>query len=247
MANEVQSYRFRVGPVARFSDEYTTDPTFLNQAQPYGSGTFGQVGARASFELDSRKGGPRPPEAGLLAIMATPRETGFKLTFDGNVYPEAWDVEETFGSVESSLAGYWGVTRRLTLAGRVGGKQLWGRYPWHESAFVGGSDNLRGFDRNRFAGDASVFANVEARFGLGATGIILPARWGLLALADTGRVWVDGEESDKWHTGVRGRPLGAAAHHQHHVLRSARAGPRRRRAEGLRRLRVRLLTWGAER
>ena len=45
---------------------------------------------------------------------------------------------------------------------------------------------------------------MEARFGLGATGIILPARWGLLALTDTGRVWLDGEESDKWHTGFGG-------------------------------------------
>ena len=127
------------------------------------------------------------------------------------MYPKAWDVEETFGSVEGSLAGYWGATRRLTLAARVGGKQIWGRYPWHESAFLGGSDNVRGLRPQPLRRRHVLFANVEARFGLGATGIILPARWGLLALADTGRVWLDGEESDKWRTGLRRRPLGAAA------------------------------------
>jgi hemolysin activation/secretion protein len=127
-----------------------------------------------------------------------------KVTFDGSVYPEAWDVEETFGAVEGSLAGYWGATRRLTLAARVGGKQVWGRYPWFEAAFVGGSDNLRGFDRNRWAGDKSVYASAEARFGLGASGFILPARWGLLALVDTGRVWVEGEDSDTWRAGYGG-------------------------------------------
>jgi hypothetical protein len=203
MTNHTQSLRFRVGPVLKYSSDYSQDPTFLNQSQPYGFGDFGQVGARATIEWDSRFGGPKPPGA-LLAMTAPPRETGVKVTFDGNVYPKAWDVEETFGSVEGSLAGYWRVAKRLTLAGRVGGKQVWGRYPWYEAAFIGGSPNVRGYDRNRWAGDKSVYANAEARFGLGASGFILPARWGLLALVDTGRVWLEGEDSDTWRPAYGG-------------------------------------------
>ena len=203
LASPTQSFRFRAGPAVKYSTDYSEDPTFLNQNRPYGFGDFGQVGARATIDWDTRRGGSKPAGA-LLAMMAPPRETGVKFTFDGSFYPKAWDVEETFGSVESSLAGYWGATRRLTLAARVGGKQVWGRYPWFESAFIGGSDNVRGYDRNRWAGDKSVYANVEARFGLGASGFILPARWGLLALADTGRVWLEGEDSDTFRSSYGG-------------------------------------------
>ena len=30
---------------------------------------------------------------------------------------------------------------------------------------------------------------------------MLPLRWGLTAFGESGRVWYDGEDSKKWHTG----------------------------------------------
>jgi hypothetical protein len=203
VANENRSLRFRVGPSVKWSTDYSSDPTFLNTTQPYGFGDFGQVGARATFDWDSRRAGPKPLGT-ILAFTSPPHETGVRLSLDSSVYPKAWDVEETFGSVEGFLAGYWGAAHWLTLAGRVGGKQTFGRYPWFEAAFIGGSPNVRGYDRNRWAGDKSLYGQVEARIGLGASGFILPARWGLLALADSGRVWVEGEDSNSWRPGYGG-------------------------------------------
>ena len=52
------------------------------------------------------------------------------------------------------------------LAARVGGRKVFGEYPWFESAFVGGSKNLRGYRKNRFAGDGSLYGSVEARLWL---------------------------------------------------------------------------------
>jgi hypothetical protein len=202
--NDNRSFRLRVGPILKYSTEYNADtPTFLHTTQPYGSGDFGQVGARATLDWDSRRTGPKAPGA-LFAFGAAPRETGVRFTMDGGVYPKAWDVEETFGTLDTTLSGYWGAASWLTLAGRVGGKQVWGRYPWYEAAFIGGSDNVRGYDRNRWAGDKSVYLNVEARIGLGNSGFLLPARWGLLALAETGRVWLEGEDSDTWRPAYGG-------------------------------------------
>ena len=71
--------------------------------------------------------------------------------------PEVWDLEEDFGGVRGSVAGYLGLgsTERVVLAARVGGRQTFGKYPWDAAAFMGGSDNNRGFREQRFAGDRS--------------------------------------------------------------------------------------------
>jgi hypothetical protein len=63
---------------------------------------------------------------------------------------------------------------------------------------------LRGYDLNRFAGDSSVVGNAELRITLGKATVFLPLRYGLSALGDTGRVFVAGESSSKWHYGAGG-------------------------------------------
>jgi hypothetical protein len=65
-------------------------------------------------------------------------------------------------------------------------------------------NTLRGYDLNRFAGDASLVGNGEVRIALGKGSYILPLRYGLVALGDLGRVFVSGETSSKWHYGVGG-------------------------------------------
>ena len=83
-----------------------------------------------------------------------------------------------------------------TLGLRVGGKKVWGEAPFHESAFLGGDATIRGYSAQRFAGDAATYANGELRlflkhFSVGDVGVF--------ALADVGRVFVEGESSDRWH------------------------------------------------
>jgi hypothetical protein len=199
--NERRTFSWAVGPQVKYSLNEAADDTLIGQTRPYGFDDFGQVGARARLTLDSR--GRRLLGMGLTGDPSAGRgkrtDTGVRLELDGSFYPKAWDVESSFGSAEGTLAGYWQTSSWLTLAGRVGGRQVWGTYPWGESAFLGGSDTNRGFDRNRFAGDSSFYGNVEARFALGYIKLVLPVRWGLFALADAGRVWTDGETSSNWH------------------------------------------------
>ncbi len=64
---------------------------------------------------------------------------------------------------------------------------------------MGGSGDLRGFPEERFSGDASFFFNSELRFHIGVLPTLLPGSWGVMASTETGRVWVDGEDSDRWH------------------------------------------------
>jgi hypothetical protein len=49
-----------------------------------------------------------------------------------------------------------------------------------------------------------VFGNAELRLHLFRTMLLLPTNVGIFGLADIGRVYVDGENSDEWHTGFGG-------------------------------------------
>ena len=65
-------------------------------------------------------------------------------------------------------------------------------------------DTLRGYRSRRYLGDSSAFANGDLRLRISRMNLILPGAWGVIAFADVGRVWLEGEESDTWHTGVGG-------------------------------------------
>ena len=149
--------------------KYTRTPrqsTFIGTTEPYGSGDFGQVGVKAGFDLDTR--GRR--------IAGT--TTGDQFRAGGKPHgdrraPEGRRRSTTrrrgtrsgFGGVEGSLRGYL-AGRSAMLAARVGGRRVWGEYPWFEAAFVGGSKNLRGYRKNRFAGDASLYGASRLRLWL---------------------------------------------------------------------------------
>ena len=168
-------------------------------------GSFGQVGVQARVLYDTRSN-PAYPARGLLVRGA------------GAIYPGAWgDATSAFGTAEGAVHAY--LTARIpttpTLALRAGGKKVWGTFPFHESAFLGGpgfagvgtsGGQIRGVRKDRFAGDASVYANAELRFAVAAFQLLMPGEFGVFLGADTGRVFFaeDPADADEWHTGVGG-------------------------------------------
>jgi hypothetical protein len=200
--NQRRTLAFSLGPSLKYSRNKAADDTLIAQQQPYGFEDFGQLGARVKIEADSR--GRRLLRASALREARPRGETGVRLEANGYYYAKAWDVQSAFGAVEGFLAGYWEPKRWLIFAGRAGGRSVWGEYPWGESAFIGGKDSVPGYRRNRFAGDKSFFANGEVRYEVGRLGLVLPTRFGLFGHVGTGRVWLEGESSKKWHPGVGG-------------------------------------------
>jgi hypothetical protein len=185
--------RLMVGPIAKYATTRQRADSFLGQNEFYGEGDFGQVGGRARLFFDHRNH-PQAPSRGIQAWT------------EATYYPGTWSVREGFGSVYGEASTYLRAAMPLqpTLALRAGGKQLWGDYPFHEAAFIGGPDTVRGLRRQRYAGDASLFGNVELRLRLARPTILVPTDVGVFGLADAGRVYFDGEASDQWHTGVGG-------------------------------------------
>ena len=167
-----------------------------------GLGQFAQAGLKAGFDLDTR-GHPRTGTLGdQFRSDGKPARSGVRLKLEGQYYPDLWD-SNGFGGVEGTLRGYL-AGKRAMLPARVGGRRVWGDYPWFEAAFVGGSKSLRGYRKNRFAGDTSLYGSVEARLWLFKGRLIAPGRWGVFGLADTGRVSLQGESSGGWHTSYGG-------------------------------------------
>ncbi len=197
-----------LGPIV----EYSSTPLSVNQDKyiasldhpVYGVGSFGQVGAQAQVEYDTREN-PAYPTSGLLVRGA------------GAVYPALWDAESAFAAAEAAVHSYLTapIPTTPTLALRAGGKKVWGTFPFHESAFLGGpgfagagtsGGPIRGVGKDRFAGDASVHANAELRFAVGSFQLLMPGEFGLSLGVDTGRVFFAGDPAgaDGWHTGVGG-------------------------------------------
>ena len=54
------------------------------------------------------------------------------------------------------------------------------------------------------AGDAAAWGNAELRLRLMEVNLLVPEELGIFGLADGGRVWLKGEDSNKWHTAFGG-------------------------------------------
>jgi len=203
----VQQRQFRVSPRYEFGSgalrlslgllaQYTTEPPRASLAQaerPYGFGGFGKVGPRVDVALGPQKRGAEGASASLK--------------LGGSFFPKVWSVSRTFGEIhgESGLRLASGrLPLRPALLLRAGGKKVFGRYPFQEAAFLGGSDTLRGLRPQRYAGDASIHGSAELRLRLARVKLLVPAEIGVLGLADAGRVFLAGEDSRRWHHAVGG-------------------------------------------
>ena len=182
-----------LGPALKHADTDLEPGRFITQRPPYGVGSFTQVGGVARLRWDSR-------DYRAAATRGVLAEAG------GSFYPAVWDVEESFGELHGEVATYLTPPGgfRPTLALRAGGKKVWGTFPFFESAFVGGAATVRGLREQRYAGDTALYANLELRVRLGRFFAVLPGDFGVFGLGDAGRVYVSGESSGTWHTGVGG-------------------------------------------
>ena len=199
-----------LAPILQYSDTQEGD-TFITEDAPYGTGTFGQVGGGVRLRLATRRAmnrskGARGGRPSVFGAAGDPL-SGVYIEAIGSVFPKVWDVESTYGWVEGQAAGFWtaGSRGRATLAVRAGSKHMFGDYPFHNAAAIGGGgffsglDAVRGLRPNRFIGDTSVYGNAELRLYVSRFFLALPGEWGLFGFGDVGRVWLEGESSDTWH------------------------------------------------
>lgn len=186
--------QFGAGPLLRYTDPRAHQAAPLNELDPPGSQPLGRMGAQLWGALD------RAPDV--------PGEGGYRAGVGLTAFPQVWDVAEAYAPLEGEAAAYIPLPLgqpRPTIALRIGARHVLGDcFPVQDAAFVGGSATVRGYRFNRFAGRTAAWGNGELRFALFEMELLTRGRLGALALADAGRVWLDDEDSERWHDAFGG-------------------------------------------
>ncbi len=126
------------------------------------------------------------------------------LSWNKNISAES----DQFYKVASTFGFYQPVGRNsgVILASQVGFEHLIGDFNFYYAARIGGNRSLRGFNNQRFTGRTSFYHVTDIRASLFMLPIAkLPTTFGITAGFDYGRVWIDEEDSERWHTSYGGQ------------------------------------------
>ena len=135
---------------------------------------------------------------------------GVRIRAQHDTYRQLNGNESTFGLTQG-FAEYYGTAKLgipVTLVVKGGGAKNYGPdadIPFYKFASLGLREGLRGFYRNRFSGDASLYYNTELRLALGQVkNGFLPFYYGIFGFYDQGCVYYEGASPGGWHTGYGG-------------------------------------------
>lgn len=131
---------------------------------------------------------------------------GMKVSFTGGYKLNLADKNRNFPYVESNIGIIYRLspTENWVLASSMKGKVLFdSSYEFYHGATLGGDQDLRGFRTERFIGQQSFLHSNDIRWSIGKfKNGLAPVRYGLFGGYDYGRVWVDNDNSNKWHQAV---------------------------------------------
>ena len=166
-----------------------TEFTGIDHEDRYGSKTF--LGADARLDINSKNNQMIPTRGFVLDLGVRPL---FGLNGQASNLVQANMDMRIFMSLASRT--------RLVLATRFGWGRNYGDYEFPQAMYLGGTDNLRGYRKQRFAGRSMFFNNTELRVRLfDFNTYLFPGSFGVLVFNDVGRVWAVAENSNDWHVG----------------------------------------------
>jgi hypothetical protein len=133
---------------------------------------------------------------------------GFGFSVAGNWKMNLNDAQRNFPTLESKLNFNHKIDAdgKFVLATVLKSKILLNNnFEFYQGATLGGDYDLRGYRNERFLGNRSFYQSSDIRWNLGKIRrSLLPMTYGVLGGFDYGRVWVNGEKSDKWHQSFGG-------------------------------------------
>lgn len=182
-----------IGVEGKYTSTELDDSTLLASLRPLGSSNELLASGIVGLRIDTRDNEGAPVE-------------GVYLDLRGAHYPKLSAASSAFTRASIDLRCYINthVLTEGTLALRAAGSKIWGAHPYYESAFLGGLGTIRGFDKERFAGDASALGSAELRLHVAKINLLLPFSLGVHGFSDFGRVFVGGESSRLLHRSFGG-------------------------------------------
>ena len=190
-----KNLKINLGFEYSFSNSELDNKILLNQFPMgnYGLGKFNSLKTNLDFIYDSRDN-------------QSFTQSGFYANSSIYFFPKLFDNKFNFSGTSIDLRTYvtTSLLSKTTFAFRMFGEKIWGKYPFLSSAFLGGSNNLLGFNRERFSGDASLYGTAQMRMYLAKIRLIINGDLGFHAFAETGRVFTDSINSKMWHPSFGG-------------------------------------------
>jgi hypothetical protein len=181
-----------LGPVLRYTTTDAATESVFAFEQPLGIDPLWQLGAGARLELSRTDG------------RAAPRR-GFRLRTNVMGYPGLVDSPEASAQAEAEANAYIPLQGDgLHIALRAGGSGAFGDFAAFDAASIGGRHSLRGYEFQRWAGDAAAYGGAELRAPLRRVELLVRGELGAFALVDAGKVWLDGASPGGWHAGYGG-------------------------------------------
>jgi hypothetical protein len=183
------STRMLIGGGFKIVDNSLLPNSLIDSLEPYGSArNFSLANVGVQFFHDSRND-RLFPSAGWYGIA----ELGY--------YPEWFTNQHSFIRLKAELRSYVPLASGI-LALRGLAESISDTHPFFESAFLGGPASLRGYEVQRFTGDAAVFGGGEFRLPAAQYIFLVPQWFGVSVFAETGRVFADGENSSAIHSTI---------------------------------------------
>jgi hypothetical protein len=169
----------------------TVDPSF--EYIP-GKNAVLYSGAVARMEIDTRNSRIFPTR-------------GVSFNVSGNHFFNISGDADAYSTAASQFSFYTDVLwkHKLVIASGTGIAHTMGNYLFYQGQKLGFRENLRGYRTERFAGRTRAYNNSEFRYKVADVNLFLvKGPVGILGFNDMGRVWADGETSDKWHQSAGG-------------------------------------------
>ncbi len=161
------------------------------------------------------------PFGGLLAHLESNNVAIPLLADNGVKYDlfaqQSWNLKDEGRSTlkyGGNLTVYRMLTKVINVATRIGFEHNDGQPEYYQLASMGGRTNYRAARADRYRGNTLFYQNIDLRFmGFNFGKGEAPTVGGFIFGLDYGRVWLKGEDSEKWHVGYGGgvwlAPLGA--------------------------------------
>ena len=191
----LKNLKLNLGVEYSYSDVKLNNASLFNNfpLNDYGLGKFASVKGNLDISLDSR-------DNKFFTY------NGFYVFFSNSIYPKLLDNTYNYYRILLDIRSFitTSILSQTTFAFRIRGEKVWGDYPLLSSAFLGGKDNLLGFTRERFSGDASLYGTLQTRMHLTKLKLIINGDLGFHAFAETGRVFAENDNSKIWHPSFGG-------------------------------------------
>ncbi|RYE24193.1 MAG: hypothetical protein EOP51_08195 [Sphingobacteriales bacterium] len=166
------------------SENYTPNDLFFFEHHTYGT-------ARAGYTYQDVND-PGVPTKGVMFYGG--------IAWTQNFYE--WN--KGFATYNGIAQFYLPLYKKFSLSSRIGATSISGTPEFYQYASIGGGQNLRGFDRDRFWGKTALYNTNELRWITDFRSYVMNGKIGFLALVDEGRVWMPGESSNTIHVGYGG-------------------------------------------